>query len=77
MIVGCSRSGGDVERVNWQTMGTVAAVQTRGDRTGVWTGRSAAETMGVFKDVESLLNAHSPTSEISLLASLPVVYVLK
>ena len=77
LLVGCSRSDGDAERVNWQTMGTVAAVQTRGDRAGAWTGRSAAETMGVFKDVESLLNAHRPTSEISLLASLPAEDVLK
>lgn len=58
-------------------MGTVAAVQTRGDHTGTLTGRFAAETMGVFKDVESLLNAHSPMSELSRLAPLPAADVLK
>lgn len=76
LFCGC-RDRQDVERVNWQTMGTVAAVQTRDDRTGAWTGRFAAETMGVFKDVESLLNAHSTKSEISLLAPLPAENVLK
>lgn len=72
----CTRTAADVEDVNWQVMGTLAKVQTRGDCDGKWTSGFAAETMGVFKNVEALLNAHSPTSEISRLAHLPQDEVL-
>ena len=59
------------------TMGTVAAVQTKGDPDGVATGKMLAQTMATFKDVETLLNAHKPDSEISRLAPLPDEQVLR
>ena len=76
LLCGCGNDVG-VERVEWPVMGTAAAVQTKGDRDGVKTGRIAAATMAAFKDVEVLLNAHSPTSEISRLARLSDAEVVK
>ena len=69
LLSGC---GGDTgrERVSWMTMGTIAAVQTKGDKNCVVTGKLAARTMATFKDVETLLNAHKSDSEISRLAPL-------
>jgi len=64
-LAGCARS--PAERVEWTTMGTVAAVQMRG-------GADAATVEIVrraFDDVERLLNAHDPGSELSRLAPLP------
>ena len=63
-LAGCTRA--PVERVEWTTMGTVAAVQTRG-------GANAAAVEIVrraFDEVERLLNAHDPRSELSRLAPL-------
>ena len=77
-LCGCMRRQG-VERVEWTVMGTVAAVQAKGSR--ALTGRSAismedvacnasADVRGIFTGVETLLNAHSATSEICMLAGL-------
>lgn len=75
---GCMRRQG-VERVEWTVMGTVAAVQAKGSR--ALTGTSAmsmedvackvsADVRSIFTGIETLLNAHNATSEISRLASL-------
>ena len=77
MLFADSCSNVESERVAWNTMGTVAAIQTKGDGTGVKTGKLLAGTMATFKDVETLLNAHKSDSEISRLAALPDSEVLK
>lgn len=72
VLGGCSRSG--VERVEWTTMSTIAAVQ--------WDGRGAdiaacrATVQAEFSEVERLLNAHQPESELSRLAPLADAQVL-
>ena len=82
---GCMKRQG-VERVEWTVMGTVAAVQAKGSR--ALTGRSAmsmedvacnasADVRSVFTEVETLLNAHNATSEISTLAGLSDEQVLE
>ena len=76
LFAGCRDNVG-LERVSWPTMGTVAAIQTKGDRDGVKGGKLLAKTMSIFKDVETLLNAHKPDSEISQLASLSDRQVLQ
>ncbi len=58
-----------VNRVEWTTMGTVAAVQWRGEG-GDEMKQIVTEVKRTFKEIETLLNAHSPTSEISRLAPL-------
>ena len=70
-LAGCARA--PVERVEWTTMGTVAAVQTRG-------GADAAAVEIVrrtFDEVERLLNAHDPDSELSRLAPLSEEEILE
>lgn len=76
LLSGC---GEDIERerVAWTTMGTIAAVQTKGDKNCVVTGKLVAGTLATFKDVETLLNAHKPDSEISRLAPLADEEVLR
>ena len=68
--LGCGRK--PAEHVEWTTMGTVASFLCR-DAGGL--GR-AAEVMAVFKDVETLLNAHDPGSELSRLAAFPEEEIL-
>lgn len=65
---GCRRGG--IERVEWPVMGTVAAVQVRNQSafSGGYAGTNSARL--VFSEVERLLNAHDPKSELSLLATL-------
>ena len=75
LVCGCGRA--PIELVNWNVMGTIAAVQTKGDRDGVRTGKVAAAAMAEFKDLETLLNAHDPESEISRLAPQPDAQVLR
>ena len=71
LFAGCTRQTA-VERVEWTVMGTVAAVQFRGD-----VDKSAvAEVKRVFADVERFLNAHDPASEINRIAGLPDRMVL-
>ena len=72
LACGCSRGVDDGSRcVNWPVMGTTASLHARDDPGGAWSGAFAVEAMAVFRDVETLLNAHSPTSEVSRLANLP------
>ena len=63
-LAGCARA--PVKRVCWTTMGTVAAVQTRGAENPA----AVAIVRKAFDDVERLLNAHNPDSELSRLAPL-------
>lgn len=66
-IAGCSRA--KVDRVEWPVMGTIAAVQLKGELTPD-SSRFTVYVMATFKDVSDALNAHVATSEISVLASL-------
>jgi len=67
---GCARERSD--RIEWTTMGTVAAFQYRPWREDVDTtpAVAAAAVRCRFGDIEKLLNAHDPTSEIRRLAPL-------
>jgi len=73
LLFGCSPDG--VERVEWTTMDTVAAVQVKN---GTLSGESHAVTTvkESFAKVERLLNAFDPSSELSRLARLPDAEVL-
>ena len=66
-IAGCSRA--KVDRVEWPVMGTIAAVQLKGELTPD-SSRFTVYVMAAFKDVSDALNAHVATSEIRSLASL-------
>ena len=61
---GCGRV--PVERVEWTTMGTIAAVQSRGAPAPLATDAARR----AFGEVEKRLNAHDPESELSRLAPL-------
>ena len=61
---GCARA--PVERVEWTTMGTIAAVQSRGAPAPL----AADAARRAFDEVEKRLNAHDPKSELSRLAPL-------
>ena len=63
-MAGCGRK--PAERVEWTVMGTVASFLCR-DSAELDRSR---DVMGVFSDVETLLNAHNPDSELSRLAAL-------
>ena len=69
-LVGCGRT--EIDRVEWQVMGTVAAIQTRRLRTTAAASPSDCRrtVQEAFADVERLLNAHAPESELSRLSSL-------
>ncbi len=67
LAVLCGCGGERVERLEWTTMGTVAAVQARVSD-GVHVDCSTVK--GRFSEVERLLNAHAPQSELSRLAPL-------
>ena len=60
-VSGCSRPS--VERISWNVMGTIAAVQTKGCSQAA--KEAFAETKAEFENIQTLLNAHCPTSEIS------------
>ncbi len=66
---GCGKA--KIDRVEWPVMGTVAAVQTRGgDLDDGKSGTEATVTaMAVTKDIQTLLNAHDPKSELSRLSA--------
>ena len=66
-LSGCGRA--KVDRVEWPAMGTIAAVQLKGELTPD-SSRFTAYVMAAFKDVSDALNAHVATSEIRSLASL-------
>ncbi len=65
-LVGCQRAP-RVHRVEWPVMGTVAAVQWKGDAE---VKPLIEEVKKIFKEIETLLNAHNPESELSRLAPL-------
>jgi len=65
LAAGCARA--PVERVEWTTMGTIAAVQTRGASSPA----TVEAVRRAFDNLERLLNAHNPESELSRLAPLP------
>jgi len=65
---GCRRGG--IERVEWPVMGTVAAVQIRNPSGLSGCAASTNSVKLVFSEVERLLNAHDPKSELSFLAPL-------
>lgn len=74
LLAGCGRQ--PVERVEWTTMGTVAAVQMQ--RASVeQMAKTVAEVKSTFADVEKLLNAHDPNSELSRLAPLSEAEILE
>jgi thiamine biosynthesis lipoprotein ApbE len=64
-LAGCGKA--PIERVEWPVMGTVAAVQSR-NCDGDVLKRAVADVKEVFAQIESLLNAHNPQSELSRLA---------
>ena len=66
LAAGCSRA--KIDRVEWPVMGTIAAVQFKGEATD--SGRFTADVMASFNEVSDALNAHVATSEISSLAPL-------
>lgn len=73
-LLGCSRGG--IERVEWLTMGTVAAVQARGTAIA-GLPISCAQAKDVCQTVNGLFNAHSAASELSRLQTLPETEILK
>ena len=72
LLAGCARE--KVDRIEWTVMGTVAAVQWKGELKN--SPEIIAATKGAFADVERLLNAHDPDSELSRLAKLSDAEVL-
>lgn len=65
-LCGCGRRGGDVCSLEFVSMGTTASVKARGENP-----QKACEAVKeVFSEVERLLNAHDPESELSRLAKL-------
>jgi len=78
VLLGCGCARARVERVEWQTMGTIAAVQWKGacddDELPKKIVLSVKES---FADIERLLNAHDADSELSRLASLPDAEILR
>jgi len=74
LLAGCGR--GKVERVEWTTMGTVAALQVRGPFANEYARLGRTQAQRCLGDVEKLLNAHDPESELSRLAPLPESEIL-
>ena len=75
VLAGCSRA--PIERVEWPVMGTIAAVQYNDNRDVPLWDVAPNCTKWAFAEVERLLNAHDPKSEISRLAALPEKDVLE
>lgn len=69
LFAGCARRP-TVHRLEWTTMGTVAAVQWKDADATVDGAALVATARRVFSEIETLLNAHDPTSELNRLASL-------
>ena len=67
LAAGCSRA--KIDRVEWPVMGTIAAVQLKGELTPD-SGRFTTDVMAAFNEVSDALNAHVATSEICSLAPL-------
>ncbi len=73
-VIGCVRE--ERERLEWTSMGTVAAVQARGADARLRASHACREAQAIFREIESLLNAHDETSELSRLAPLDDAAVL-
>lgn len=72
--LGCSEQR--AERLEWTTMGTVAAVQFKGGDSDA--GREAVgAARETFREVEKLLNAHDSDSELNRLAKFPDEEILR
>lgn len=74
LLIGCGPS--PAERLEWPTMGTVAAVQYNDNRDVPLWDAAPSCTKFAFAEVEKRLNAHDPKSEIVRLAALPEKDVL-
>ena len=76
LLAGCGKVKSD--RVEWTVMGTVAALQTRGERLegGNASPLALAAAMCVTRNAESLLNAHDRGSELSRLAAFDEEWIL-
>ena len=75
VVAGCGDGG--IERLEWTVMGTVAAVQVRTGGTRAGAARCRDTAKAAFAEVERLLDAHDPGSEICRLAPLPDEEVLQ
>ena len=75
LLSGCAERGGTA-RLEWVSMGTVAAVQFRGGGDDL-RKRVVGEVRGIFAEVERLCSAHDAKSELSSLAGLPDEEVLR
>ena len=75
LLSGCAERG-ETARLEWVSMGTVAAVQFRGGETEM-RKRVVREVRGIFAEIERLCNAHDGKSELSSLAGLPDEEVLR
>lgn len=73
-LSGCGKA--PIERIEWTTMGTIAAVQTRG-ATSEETAEAVRAVKASFALVEKSLNAHDPDSEIRRLAPLSEAEILE
>lgn len=67
LVCGCSERAG-IDRVEWTTMGTVAALQTRG---GVLGAEDREKCRKICNDVTAQFDVHNPSSVISRVKSLP------
>ena len=67
VLAGCSPRA---ERLGWTVMGTVAAVQLRSGAKGAPASSYRDAAKSAFAEVEKLMNAHDPGSELSRLAAL-------
>jgi thiamine biosynthesis lipoprotein len=74
LLSGCAERG-ETARLEWVSMGTVAAVQFRGGEAEV-RKRVVREVRGIFAEIERLCSAHNAKSELSSLAGLPDEEVL-
>lgn len=68
VLCGCGRDD-RIERLEWPAMGTVAAVQVRAPESGEISRALRDCVRSVFSEVEALLSAHNPGSELNKLAA--------
>jgi thiamine biosynthesis lipoprotein len=68
LLSGCAERG-ETARLEWVSMGTVAAVQFRGGDADL-RKRVVREVRGIFAEIERLCSAHDAKSELSSLAGL-------
>jgi thiamine biosynthesis lipoprotein ApbE len=75
LLSGCAERG-ETARLEWVSMGTVAAVQFRGGGADL-RKRVVREVRGIFAEIERLCSAHDAKSELSSFAGLPDEEVLR